>query len=100
MRTDAALTTREVADFSGAPKRVVEKAIEEHIVPVRSRRSLGATRRMFAVARGRLRGGDLPAGTATVADHKKRLARQLAHLASADLRSARIELAPAVELDV
>jgi hypothetical protein len=38
----ATLTPREVAELSGAPKRLIEKAIEEHILTVRrrTRRSL------------------------------------------------------------
>ena len=34
MSTDAALTPREVAELSGAPKRVIEKAIEERVLRV------------------------------------------------------------------
>jgi|HubBroStandDraft_4_1064222.scaffolds.fasta_scaffold477570_1 uncharacterized protein (DUF433 family) len=97
------LSPREVAELAGTPKRAVEKAIEERVLAVRSR----------AVPRGaRMAGRLLPsyavAYTALVAnldlklgiDQKKRLLTKLARLAPAEVSSARIELAPAVEVDV
>jgi uncharacterized protein (DUF433 family) len=99
----ATLTPREVAELSGAPKRVIEKAIEEHVLAVRVRPSAGAARharRMLpthAVAYvAIITKLDLRL-TTTV---KKRMAHRLARLPPADIRTARIELLPAVELDV
>ena len=99
----ATLTLREVAELSGAPKRIIEKAIEEHVLVVRVRPAAGATRharRMLpthAVAYvAIITKLDLRL-TTTV---KKRLAHRLARLPAADVRTARIELSPAVELDV
>lgn len=99
----ANLSPREVAELSGAPKRVVEKAIEERVLSVRFRKSkLGAprARRMLL--------GHAVAYVAILAKidlkltpaHKKRLARGLVSLDAAAMSKARIELAPAVEVDV
>jgi len=99
----ANLTPREVAELSRTPKGVVEKAIEERVLRV----SVGAgrgmtrhTRRMLpihAVAYAAvIRGLDLKLSTA----QKKRLASKLAQLRPAEVRTARVELAPAVEIDV
>jgi hypothetical protein len=58
MTRTATLSPREVADLSGAPKRVIEKAIEERVLWVRFRehKARGRTaRRMlpaYAVAYG------------------------------------------------
>ena len=103
MPRTATLTPREVAELSGAPKRVVEKAIEERMIRVRfqsSRHGARTNRRMlpghavaYAAIINRL---DLRLSTA----HKKRLAQLLAHLPPGDIRTARVELAPAVELDI
>lgn len=99
----ATLSPREVAELSGAPKRVVEKAIEERVLRARfqaSRPGTRTVRRMlpthavaYAAVVNRL---DLRLTTA----HKKRLAQWLAHLPPGDIRTARVELSPAVELDV
>ena len=99
----ATLSPREVAELAGAPKRTVEKAIEERVLAVRSQ----ALRRGARIA-GRLLPSYAVAYTALVAnldlklgiDQKKRLLRKLARLAPAEVSGARIELAPAVEVDV
>ena len=78
MSTDAALTPREVAELSGAPKRVIEKAIEE---------------RVLRVILTKL---DLRLSAA----HKKRLLLELIRIRPSAMNRARIELAPAVEIDV
>lgn len=103
MTRTATLTPREVADLSGAPKRVIEKAIEERVLRVRFRGARGprrTARRMlpaYAVAYAALITKlDLKLTTA----HKKRLLRKLAQLMPAEIRTARVELAPAVEIDV
>ena len=103
MANTATLTPREVAELSGAPKRVVEKAIEERVIRARfqashdgaraARRMLPAHAVAYAAIINRL---DLRLSTA----HKKRLAQLLAHLPPGEIRTARIELSPAVELNV
>ncbi len=103
MSIAATLTPREVAELSGAPKRVIEKAIEERVLRVSFRATRGATRharRMLpthAVAYAAIVTKlDLKLTTA----HKKRLVAVLARTKPADIRKARVELAPAVEIDV
>jgi uncharacterized protein (DUF433 family) len=103
MPSGAVLTPREVAELSGAPRRVVEKAIEERVLRVRFRPARGAVRRArrmleihavaFAAIISRLE-------LKLTGAHKKRLVAKLAHLKLTDIRKARIELAPAVEIDV
>jgi uncharacterized protein (DUF433 family) len=97
----ASLTPREVVELSGAPKHVVEKAIEERVLPVRSpARGSANGRRMLpthAVAYAALISNlDLK----LTAAHKKRLFRKLAALKAADIRKARVEVAPALEIHV
>lgn len=97
----AALTPREVAELSGTPKHVVEKAIEENVLRVRqSARRGSGTRRflptqavVYAALMAKL---DLKLTPA----HKKRLFGRIAGLGPADIRKARVELAPAVEVDI
>jgi uncharacterized protein (DUF433 family) len=103
MALDAGLTPREVAELSGAPKRLIEKAIEERVLRVRYRaagRAKGHARRMLpahAVAYAAiLTKLDLRLTTT----HKKRLLSRLARIRPAAIRKARVELAPAVEIDV
>ena len=96
-----ALTPREVAELSGTPKHIVEKAIEENVLRVRrgSRRGSGARRLLptqavvYAALVSKL---DLK----LTATHKKRLFGKLATLKASDIRKARVELAPAVEVNV
>ena len=95
------LSPREVSELSGTPKHVIEKAIEERVLPVRSsRRGAASSRRMlstyavvYAVLVFKL---DLK----LTAAHKKRLFGKLTGLKSADIRRARVEVAPAVEIHV
>jgi uncharacterized protein (DUF433 family) len=97
----AALSPREVSELSGTPRHLVEKAIEEHVLLVRTPTRRGGNGRrmlpMHAVVYAALVSKlDLKLTTA----HKKRLLGKLAHLKSADMRKARVELSPAVEIDV
>jgi uncharacterized protein (DUF433 family) len=99
--TIAPLTPREVTELSGTPRHVVEKAIEERVLRVQTPARAGANgRRMlpmhavaYAVVVSKL---DL---RLTVA-HKKRLLGELAQLKSTNMHRARVELAPAVEIDI
>jgi len=97
----ATLSPREVAELAGAPKRVVEKAIEEHVLVPRAVRSEASRRRrmlpLHAVAYAAVVAKlDLK----LTAAQKKRLLHKLARLEPQTVRAARIELAPAVELDI
>jgi uncharacterized protein (DUF433 family) len=98
----ATLTPREVAELSGAPKRIVEKAIEEQVLRVRCRAVRGPGRHVrmlpaHAVAYAALMTKlDLKLSKA----HKRRLLSRIARLRPEQVRNARIELARAVELDV
>ncbi len=98
MTDTATLTPREVAELSGAPKRVIEKAIEERVLRVR--RPGRHTRRMLpvhAVAYASLiEKLDLKLPLA----HKKRLVAKLASLKLDEMRKARVEVEPGVEIDV
>ena len=103
MPTTATLSPREVAELSGAPKRAIEKAIEERVLSVRLGSSCGAprgARRMlpaYAVAYAALvKKLDLKLTSA----QKKRLIAKLAQLKPTAMRRARVELVPAVEIDV
>jgi uncharacterized protein (DUF433 family) len=103
MSAAANLTPREVAELSRVPKRVVEKAIEERVLRVSVGAGRGMTRHprrmlpIHAVAYAAvIRGLDLKLSTV----QKKRLAGKLAQLRPAEVRAARVELAPAVEIDV
>jgi uncharacterized protein (DUF433 family) len=99
----ATLTPREVAELSGVPKHIVEKAIEEGVLRVRTRASHPVTRHarrmlpIHAVAYASvIRKLDLK----LTAVHKKTLASKLAQLRPTMIRTARLELAPAVEINV
>lgn len=99
----AKLSPREVAELSGAPRRVVEKAIEEGVLRVSSFRARGPARRTR-----RMLAPDAVAYAALMtkldirlsATQKKRLLARLARLRAGDFRTARVEVAPAVEVDV
>ena len=101
MSAAANLSAREVADLAGVPKRLVESAIEDGLLrPRLVPRRKGRPDRLLplhAVAfAGVLAKLDLPLRLA----HKKRLAAALARVPLGELRSAQVELLPAVALDV
>jgi uncharacterized protein (DUF433 family) len=103
MAVAANLTPREVAELSHVPKRVIEKAIEERVLRVQFRAAPGATRRVrrllpeYAVAYATIMSKlDVKLGLV----QKKRLAVWLAHAKPGQVRKARLELAPALHLDV
>ncbi|HYS48343.1 MAG TPA: DUF433 domain-containing protein [Xanthobacteraceae bacterium] len=98
----AVLTPNEVAELSGAPKRLVEKAIEERILSPRRgtspamrrpRRMLPAYAVAYATALNRL-------GLTLSLEHKKRLADAIADAAPAALSAKRTIIEPAVEIDI
>jgi uncharacterized protein (DUF433 family) len=94
-------TPREVAELSGAPQWTIEKAIEQNVLcPVHGKRGRRKRRRLlplYAVAYVKVVDGvDLRMDLRM----KRRLASQLAGLETHEFIRTRIELAPAVELDV
>ena len=102
MSAVANLSTREVADLAGVPKRLVEKAVEERVLAPRlvprglgrrPERLLPPHAVAYVAVLAKL-GFPLPVA------HKKRLAAALARHPAVSLRSAHIELSPAVDLDV
>jgi uncharacterized protein (DUF433 family) len=99
----ATLTPREVAELAGTAKRVVDTAIQEHILAVRrpsaraGKRNLPRLLPSYAVAYAAVIAKlDLKLSRG----HKKRLLSKLARLQPAEIRTARVELAPAVEVDI
>ena len=102
MSIAATLTPREVAELSGAPKRVIEKAIEERVLRVRFRAARGAMRhaRMLPTHAVAYAAIIVKLDLKLTAAHKKRLLVRLAQLRPAEVRKARVELAPAVEIDI
>ncbi|MGE0717964.1 MAG: DUF433 domain-containing protein [Alphaproteobacteria bacterium] len=94
----AMLTPNEVAALAGAPRTVVEKAIEQKV--------------LIADRRARERVRQLPLHAVAVAatvkslgrrlsiDDKRRVAQALAQLSPADLKTAEIEVAPALIVHV
>lgn len=104
----ASLTPREVAELAGAPKRAVEKALEEKVLSVHlgkaggmrahkdaePRRLLGVESVAYIALMRRL--GEV---TLTLAG-KRKLIKTLKTLDLSRLKSAKIELAPAVTADV
>jgi uncharacterized protein (DUF433 family) len=94
-------TPREVAELSGTPKWTIEKAIEQNVLsPIHGRRGRRKRRRLlplYAVAYVKVIDGvDLRMNVRM----KRRLASQLAALETEEFSRSRIELAPAIELNV
>jgi uncharacterized protein (DUF433 family) len=98
----AVFTPNEVAELSGAPKRVIEKAIEERILSVRSASSPVMRRRQrmlpaYSVAyAAAVMGLELSLSI----KHKKRLAQAIATTPPTALPTKRAVIEPAVEIDV
>jgi uncharacterized protein (DUF433 family) len=102
MHAAAVLTLNEVAELSGAPKRLIEKAIEERILSVRSASSpvMRRAQRMlpaYAVAYAAALKG---LGLSLSIKHKKRLAEVVAETPSTALPTKRAVIEPAVEIDI
>jgi uncharacterized protein (DUF433 family) len=99
----ATLTPREVAELSGVPKHIVEKAIEEGVLRVHTHARHGITRharRMLPIHAVAYASVMKKLDLKLTAAHKKRLANKLAQLRPTKIRTARVELAPAVEINV
>jgi uncharacterized protein (DUF433 family) len=102
MHAAAVLTLNEVAELSGAPKRLIEKAIEERILSVRSASSpvMRRAQRMlpaYSVAYAAALKG---LGLSLSIKHKKRLAEVVAETPSTALPTKRAVIEPAVEIDI
>lgn len=103
MPTTATLSPREVAELSGAPRHMIEKAIEERVLSVQLPQSPAVSRsarRMlpaYAVAYAAL---VKKLGLKLTKMQKKRLVAKLARVTPTAMRTARVELVPAVEIDV
>ncbi|HJQ58768.1 MAG TPA: DUF433 domain-containing protein [Vineibacter sp.] len=99
----ASFSPTEVALLADTPARTVEKAIEQKVLPVRFGRLLPGDRRrrrlMAAPAVGCVAVFQRLELALPVA-RKRALAKHLATLSPAKWRTARVELAPAVELNV
>jgi uncharacterized protein (DUF433 family) len=94
-------TPREVAELSGTPKWTIEKAIEQNVLePAHGRRGRRKRRRLlplYAVAYVKVVDGvDLRMDLRM----KRRLVSHLARLEAHEFHRARLELTPAVELDI
>lgn len=103
------LTPREVAELAGVPKRAIEKAIEEKVLPVHTgkiaamrfgkatdtRRFLGVESVAYATLMRRLTGNI----TLTIAG-KRKLVKTLKAYALSCLKTAQIEIAPSVIADL
>lgn len=103
MNVAADLTPREVAELSRVPKHVIEKAIEERVLRVQTRAVRGAPRRArrllpsYAVAYATIVSKlEMKMGL----QQKKRLVTWLSQTKPGQIRKARFELAPALELNV
>src|SRR5262245_22956769 len=96
----ALLSPTEVAEFAKAPKRMVDKAVEEAIIAGRVVRKGRSRRRLLplhAVAYvATVRQLPLKLGVS----QKRRIERSMSRLAPGDFRTATIEIAPALSLDV
>ena len=103
MTTPATLSPREVAELSGAPKRVVEKAIEERVLSVRLRSVRSAPRggrRLLPPYAAAYAALVVNLDLRLTGAQKKRLIAKLALLKPTAMRTARVELVPGVEIDV
>ena len=103
MTSTATLSPREVAELSGAPRHVIEKAIEERVLSIQLPRSPAlprSARRMlpaYAVAYAALVNR---LGLKLTKLQKKHLVAKLARVRPTAMRTARVELVPAVEIDI
>lgn len=106
MAAAISLTPREVAELARTPKRAIEKAIEDKVLAVHAqtgaisfgrveRRFLGLESVAYASLMDRLSGDVLLSLAA-----KKRLVRSLKAIPAADIKAARVELAPSIVAEI
>ena len=97
----AVLSPSEVAVLAGVPERTVERAIKDHLLTPRAIRSeTGRPRRMLPVQAVAYAAAIAKLDLRLTADQKKRLAHKLAEIDPESITKARIEIAPAVEIDI
>jgi uncharacterized protein (DUF433 family) len=102
MNAAAVFTPTEVAELSGTPKRLIEKAIEERILSVRSISSpvMRRAQRMLPAYSVAYVAAVMGLGLSLSIKHKKRLAAAIAETPPADLPTKRAVIEPAVEVDI
>ena len=99
--TDSTLSSREVADFAGASKKLVESAIEDGILhPTLVHRGKGRPDRLLPPHAVALAGVLARLELSLPVAQKRRLAVALNNLPVSELHSAKVELLPALALDV
>jgi uncharacterized protein (DUF433 family) len=102
MNVTAVLTPNEVAELSGAPKRLIEKAIEERILLVRSESSpvMRRAQRMLPAYSVAYAAALMGLGLSLSIKHKRRLAQVIAETSPTALPTKRAIIEPAVEIDI
>jgi uncharacterized protein (DUF433 family) len=96
----ALLSPNEVAALSQTSKTVVEKALEQNVFAAGRRYSSGGNRRLLPVLAVALAATVNTLGRRLTVNDKKLLARRLAELSPSALKSAEIEIAPAMVVRV
>jgi len=94
----ALLTPNEVAVLADAPKTVVEKAVEQKVLP--SPRNVRSKRRSLPLYSVAIAAAAKSLGRRLTVGDKKLVARELAGLSPAALKTAEIEVAPSVVLHI
>jgi uncharacterized protein (DUF433 family) len=98
----AVLTPREVAELANAPRSLVEKAIEQRVLRAVKGRlpSMRREARLLPVHAVGYATAMKTIGSRLTVDDKKRVAEGLAKLSPADLRTAEVDLSPAITVRV
>jgi uncharacterized protein (DUF433 family) len=98
----AVLTPREVAELADAPRSLVEKAIEQRVLRAVKGRLPSVRRevRLLPIHAVGYAATMKTIGSRLTVDDKKRVAEKLANLAPADLRTAEVDLSPAITVRV
>jgi uncharacterized protein (DUF433 family) len=98
----AVLTPREVAELADAPRSLVEKAIEHRVLRAVKGRlpSMRREARLLPVHAVGYAAAMKTIGSRLTVDDKKRVAEGLAKLSRADLRTAEVDLSPALTVRV
>ena len=98
MRNATLLTPNEVAVLADASKSVVEKAVEQKVLA--SPRSARSKRRLLPLHAVAVAAAAKSLGRRLTVSDKKLVARELARLSPAALKTAKIEVAPSVVLHI
>jgi uncharacterized protein (DUF433 family) len=94
----ALLTPNEVAVLADAPRSVVEKAVEQKVLV--SPRSARSKRRLLPLHAVAVAAAAKSLGRRLTVSDKKLVARELAGLSPAALKTAKVEIAPSVVLHI